>query len=82
MILDLEKESNSILLFNCIHPTAVLVQLRLPGAQPELTVSEGIGNISEVLFIERLGRIGQGLIITLQVDTESGTDQGMNLLTC
>ena len=68
------------LIYSHTH-TVLSVQFRLPGTQPELSVSEDAGVVSNLLFIEKVGQTGQSLTVRLEVDTESDTIEGMlNLL--
>ena len=49
----------------------------MPATQLELSVSEGVGTVRDLVFVERLGRREQTLTISLQVDTHDGTLRGI-----
>ena len=48
----------------------------MPATQLELSVTEGVGVVRDLVFIEKLGRSEQTLTISLQVDTQDETFRG------
>ena len=58
------------------HPADVGIQFSVPATQLELSVSEGVGVVRDLVFIEKLGRTEQTLTINLQVVTLDETLRG------